>query len=424
MVTYQRTRDINLPPQKRDPMHEPVTPMMRSAVLGRWLGFLGLIAAFLFPSILEAEVSAAAGEKLFKTYCAACHKIEVKMVGPALKDVTKRHSEEWLLKWIRNNAALRASGDKDAIAIWTEYGKNEMAVFPQLSDDDVKSILAYIEAPPAAPKSPVNGGDGKISVEKGPSFWLYVVLGILLIIAFLLVRTNAILRRLTAERLGEKVAEEKPFWQRFKRKRAWAFIAIAVVFVMGFTAADSAMRLGHSKNYQPRQPIVFSHALHAGINQINCLYCHAGAEKSKVAGIPPVSTCMNCHKGVQAGQTEEGTAEIQKIYSYYDNNKPIEWKKIHNLPDHVYFNHSQHVVVGKIACQTCHGPIETMEEVKQFASLSMGWCVNCHRETEVQFHDNGYYAQFEQLHEDLKTGKIFEVTEAMVGGAECQRCHY
>ena len=149
-----------------------------------------------------------------------------------------------------------------------------------------------------------------------------------------------------------------------------------------------------------------------------------GADKGKHAVIPSGNICMNCHKGVQEGRTPEGTAEIQKVIAAYQEERPIQWVKIHNLPDHVYFNHAQHVAIGKIECQTCHGPVETMDEVYQFSSLSMGWCINCHRDTKVQFAENGYYQQFEQLHEDLRTGKITAVTEETMGGTECQKCHY
>jgi hypothetical protein len=140
------------------------------------------------------------------------------------------------------------------------------------------------------------------------------------------------------------------------------------------------------------------------------------------------------------GKEINGTAEIQKLYKYagYEpgknaqtwdasNAKPVEWVKIHSLPDHVYFNHSQHVVAGKVACQTCHGEIQKMDEVKQFADLSMGWCVNCHRETKVQFKDNGFYSIYEKYHEDLKRGNIDTtkgITVEKIGGTECQKCHY
>lgn len=395
----------------------------------------------LFPALLSvlflvltmrpasAEVTAAAGEKIFKQYCTSCHKaapFDAKLVGPALKDVEKRRSEEWLIKWIRNNAQLRASGDKDAIAIWTEYGKNEMPSFASFSDDEIKSILAYIANPPvaAAPVAGQPGGATQGAPSAGSSVWLYLILGVLLIIFVMLVRANRTLKRMTIAKDGHELEEEKPWSKRLTSAKAWALYGLILVFLAGWTITDSAIRLGHSKNYTPPQPIAFPHDLHAGTLQINCLYCHAGAEKSKVAGIPAVSTCMNCHKGVQQGETEAGTAEIQKIYAAYENNRPIQWVKIHNLPDHVYFNHSQHVTVGKIQCQTCHGPVEKMKTMYQFASLSMGWCLNCHRQTEVNFQGNEYYTMYTELHEKVKQDTSYAVTEAMVGGTGCQKCHY
>ena len=104
--------------------------------------------------------------------------------------------------------------------------------------------------------------------------------------------------------------------------------------------------------------------------------------------------------------------------------KEVEWVRIHNLPDHVYFNHSQHVNAGKVQCQTCHGPIQEMDEVKQFSDLSMGWCVNCHRETKVQFTSNKFYSIYEKFHEDLKKNPSDSITVAKIGGTECQKCHY
>jgi hypothetical protein len=193
------------------------------------------------------------------------------------------------------------------------------------------------------------------------------------------------------------------------------------------------MGVGLEQGYQPEQPIAFSHALHAGENQIDCQYCHYGAEKGKHSNIPSVSLCMNCHMYVQEG-SKYGTEEIDKIYAavgfdretsqYIDGyeQKPVKWVRIHNLPDLAYFNHAQHVNAGNIECQTCHGPVQEMEEVYQYSPLTMGWCINCHRETEVDVKDNGYY---EEMHEKLKAkhgdGKI---TVEMIGGLECGKCHY
>jgi mono/diheme cytochrome c family protein len=387
--------------------------------------FLAVFSLASFP--LKAEVSAASGEKIYKQYCTSCHTaapFEKKLVGPALKDVHTRRSEEWLIKWIRNNAALRASGDADAIAIWQEYGKNEMPSFLSFTDDEIKSILAYIASPPvAAPASTTTATPGAPAGESS-SVWIYLVIVALLIIMIMLIRANYALKRMAMAKDGLEEPDNRPWGKRLTSTKAYFAYGLILVFLAGWTFTDSAIRLGHSKNYQPAQPVAFPHDLHAGTMQINCLYCHSGAEKGKVAGIPTVGTCMNCHKGVQQGESEAGTAEIQKIYAAFENNQPIQWVRIHNLPDHVYFNHAQHVTVGKIACQTCHGPVETMKEMYQFSSLSMGWCINCHRQTEVQFQDNEYYSMFTDLHEKVKKDTSFKVTGAMLGGEECQKCHY
>ena len=216
--------------------------------------------------------------------------------------------------------------------------------------------------------------------------------------------------------------------------------------------AESAINLGRQQGYQPTQPIYFSHKVHAGINQINCLYCHNAAWDSKHAGIPSLNVCMNCHKVVTSyekgpqlvdedGNEISGTGEIQKLFRYagytpgpgaqWDATKAKspEWIKIHNLQDHVYFNHSQHVRIGGVACQTCHGNIQEMDKVKQVSELSMGWCVNCHRESKVNFNyndstGNKFYSIYEKFHNDIKAGKMDSVTVKDIGGLECQKCHY
>jgi mono/diheme cytochrome c family protein len=392
-----------------------------------------LLGIFLFQQFkANAEISAAAGQKIYKQYCTSCHKINGELVGPALKDVHKRRSEEWLIKWIRNNAELRKSGDKDAIAVWEKYAKNEMPSFTNLTDDDVKSIIAYIvqesEGGGAQAGGTGTAGAGTDGAQTGAGSdykpMLYIFLIVFLAISFFLSRIISNLRRLSQARNNEPVTEPKSFVQVLRQKNTIAVILLILIAILGYTTVEKAQKLGRSKGYAPEQPIKFSHKIHAGTNQINCLYCHASAEKSKAASIPSVNVCMNCHKAVQEGRSPEGTAEIAKITAAYNNNTPIKWVKIHNTPDHVYFNHAQHVKAGKIECQKCHGPVETMEKVEQFSSLSMGWCINCHRETEVQFASNNYYSQFEKLHEDVKSGKIKAVTEGMLGGTECQKCHY
>ena len=406
-------------------MPHPYRKVLRISVLSSFKPLLFLAVIFLFSARVHAAVDPAVGEKLFKQYCTACHKMNAKLVGPALEGMHKRRSEEWLVKWIHNNAALRATGDKEAIAIYNEYGKNEMPTFTNLNDDEIKSIIAYVAAwtPPVAVKGDGASAGGSSETESSRSV-LWVIFAVFVLLVFLLTRINSNLRRLVEERLGEPVTPPFSLKNWFLQRSTIATLLLLFICYLGYALSDGAQKLGRSRGYQPEQPIKFSHKLHAGINQINCLYCHSGAEKSKHAMIPSPNVCMNCHKGVQAGESEEGTEQIAKLTKYYEEKKPIEWVKIHNLPDHVYFNHSQHVAVGKVACQTCHGPVEQMEEVYQFTSLSMGWCINCHRDTKVQFASNDYYKQFEELHEDLRSGKIKTVTEQTMGGTECQKCHY
>tara|TARA_B100000749_G_scaffold280898_1_gene280860 strand:- start:56463 stop:56996 length:534 start_codon:yes stop_codon:yes gene_type:complete len=146
------------------------------------------------------------------------------------------------------------------------------------------------------------------------------------------------------------------------------------LFIKGLT--NNKLSIGYNKGYMPDQPIPFSHQLHAGENKIACQYCHVGTEEVRHAGVPSVNICMNCHLVVKAG-----SPHIQKLTEYYTSGKSVPWKKVHLLPDHVKFNHQAHVLAGK-QCQECHGPVENMETVYQHSDLSMGWCVNCHRQPE------------------------------------------
>lgn len=207
----------------------------------------------------------------------------------------------------------------------------------------------------------------------------------------------------------------------------WKAIPIAIinVCVLGIImmVAHEAIKLGRSEGYMPTQPIKFSHEIHSGANQIACIYCHSGTESSKVAAIPPANVCMNCHMVVREG-SHSGRFEINKLIKAYETGQPIEWIKVHNLPDHVFFSHAQHVGVGKLSCQECHGPVETMTEVTQMSDLSMGWCVNCHRETKVQFFDNAFYEAYEDIHQKVARGELDTASVADVGGLDCMKCHY
>ena len=330
----------------------------------------------------------------------------------------------------------------------TQMGGAMMSAFPNLTDKEIDDVLDYIKdwkPPVAAPGAKV--GTGADAPSEDNSILFGVITLIMAIIALLLLQVNSSLRKLTDEKDGIKSPEPVVFW---KNKTYLACTILVLAALSGFFLSKGAVKLGRHKNYQPVQPIYYSHKVHAGVNQINCLYCHGGAQDSKHASIPSMNVCMNCHmaineyKGEQLyaedGSEVNGTAQIQKLYEYagftpgkpWDASKakPIEWVKIHNLPDHVYFNHSQHLKAGKVQCQTCHGEIQKMGEVYQFTDLSMGWCVNCHRTTKVQFYDsatgtgNKFYSIYEKFHDDLKNHKLDSVTVETIGGTECQKCHY
>lgn len=189
------------------------------------------------------------------------------------------------------------------------------------------------------------------------------------------------------------------------------------------TVAHEAIAIGRSQNFEPSQPIKFSHMIHATDNKTDCLYCHSMAEYSPTGGIPSANVCMNCHIIVREG-TNSGRWEINKLVSAYENNIPIRWVKVHNLQDHVFFSHAQHVTVGKVECRECHGDVEFMTQVKQVQDLSMGWCLDCHRTREVDVINNEFYAIYKKLHEDLKSGKIEFATASSMGGEKCMKCHY
>jgi hypothetical protein len=208
-------------------------------------------------------------------------------------------------------------------------------------------------------------------------------------------------------------------------KKRWINVTVFILtaIFIGNSVIVNAKNIGISKNYSPVQPIKFSHKIHVNENKIQCIFCHNSPEFSRESGIPSTNVCMICHNKIKSGKNS-GQFEINKIKSSFKNKKPIEWIKIHNLPDHVFFSHAQHVSVGKIDCRTCHGEIDEMDRTFQYSSLSMGWCINCHREKEVQFENNMFYSNHEELHNDLKSGKITKVTADKIGANDCQKCHY
>lgn len=403
-----------------------------------------LLVLFLIVISSSLAMAQPNGEAIFKANCTACHVTgEDVVVGPGLKNVHKKYKEEWLLKWIRNSQSLIKTGDAQAVKIYEQFNKVAMPAF-NLSDDEIKSVIAYIKAESeAAPAAPAGGGDGAATAAAGAEeedqfpLVLSMVLVILIALFVILNRVQKGLQRIINQREGiaePVILEGKAGVKQWIRgnKRLIAVLVI-IGFVWGSVQGWNALAgIGIQQGYAPDQPIKFSHKLHVGQNKIDCRYCHSGAEKSKNAGIPSPNVCMNCHKYVKKGP-QYGTEEISKIYAaigwdvdkqqYTGKTKPIEWVRIHNLPDLAYFNHAQHVKVGGVECQTCHGPVEEMETMQQFSPLTMGWCIQCHRESQVKTENNGYYTE---LHEKMKKqyGDDVKLTVEKLGGTECARCHY
>ncbi|WP_082161650.1 c-type cytochrome [Rufibacter radiotolerans] len=377
-----------------------------------------------------------AGSTLFKNNCVQCHSAGSDVVvGPGLKDVGKRRSKDWLHKWIKNSSALIQSGDKDAVAVFNQYSKQQMPSFA-FSDDEIDSILAYLEqesaAPVAAATSP-GGVEGATPGEKvgenaignlggAMDLLLIALVVVLIVLVITLLIIASILRNYLANKQDMTGAEREMLEQRtnwaniYKSKAVRVIAGLILAVVLIDLTLDEVMGVGIQQGYAPRQPIAFSHKLHAGDHQINCNYCHTSVYKSASANIPSANICMNCHS-----QIKKESPEIQKIYRAIENNKPIEWVRVHNLPDLAYFNHSQHTKVGGVECQTCHGPIETMEVVAQHSPLTMGWCIDCHRNTPLNTEGNAYYDNLVKLHEKQSKGAFIVASN---GGTECSKCHY
>ena len=399
-----------------------------------------------------SQISAQDGKQLFQAKCAACHNVFKPMTGPALMNLEERgqwSDHDKLLEWVHNPGAFMAK-DKYTEGLKGQYGI-VMSSFPELTRKDVDAIVTYINQAVADQNKPQPPGG---PAPTGTSDRTWVIFGIIslimAIIALILMQVNNNLKKLSDDKEGILRPDPVPF---YKNKVYISLLTIIVFIVCGYLITKGAIGLGRQHSYEPKQPIYYSHRVHAGINQISCLYCHGNAWESRHAAIPSVNVCMNCHKAIQsyekgpklfdeAGNEVNGTMEIQKLYRYagFDPanaakwtpsmiKQPVEWTKIHNLPDHVFFSHAQHIRAGNVQCQTCHGSITEMDEVKQFAELSMSWCINCHRETKVNFNyndstGNKFYSIYEKFHNDLKSGKMDSVRVKDIGGIECQKCHY
>jgi len=441
----------------------------------------GLIAIGLLlstsASIYGQEGDPANGEKLFKANCTACHALDKQVVGPALKGVVERLKSEqgldteWLHKWIKDNKALRASGDKYANEVFEKYNKTEMQVFPNLADKDIDDILAYTTNPPApiaaVPETPAPGASaaGTPANNTTSSIVIISLLAIAALLVWILVKLRQLVKLGQSDDLaGLNETRVKSFSEIYEKYHYIGKGLLAVLAILAtYGVWNWIMWIGVYKGYKPDQPIYFSHKIHAGENKIDCQLCHSSAKYGKVSEIPSMNVCMNCHRTIseyKGKYIEPGKdkafydGEIQKIYAatgwdaekqqYTGKTTPVEWTRIHNMPDFVYFNHSQHVVAGEqaiinsfnkknpdnkidVVCKACHGKIDTMNVVQMANDFTMGWCIECHRTTEVDM-NNGYNKEyFKNLHEKLKKqypqdgGKI---TVDAIGGLECGKCHY
>ena len=444
----------------------------------RGLIAIGLLLAT--SASIYAQGDAKNGEKLFKADCSACHALDKQLVGPALGGVVDRLKTEqnldtdWLHKWIKDNKSLIASGDKYAVEVFEKFNKTEMTAFPNLTDQDINDILEYTTNPPAPePVAEAAGATDANSVdalqaEKMQSMNSKIILLSLLSIGGLLIWLLLRLKQLvklqqTDELTGLNATRATSFADLYKK---YDYIGKGVLVVLRVLAAyglwNWLMWIGVYKGYKPEQPIYFSHKIHAGEHKIDCQLCHSSAKYGKVSEIPSMNVCMNCHRNISeynGKYMEPGKdkafydGEIQKIYAatgwdpasqqYTGKTKPVEWTRIHNMPDFVYFNHAQHVVAGEqaiissynqknpnakvdIVCKACHGQVDTMNVVQMANDFTMGWCIECHRTTEIDM-NNGYNKEyFKNLHDKLKKqyGSGAKITVDAIGGLECGKCHY
>jgi len=410
-----------------------------------------LSALFFLLLSVGNKLTAQDGKSIFQNNCASCHSVTKDLTGPALAGVTTRGpwtDRKNIYAWVHNPSKFMASNTYTQ-GLKAKFGI-VMTPFADLSEKEIDAVIDYINKTAAAVQSPTNNPKvGEQVIDEKDNSILYGVLTLILaVVALIMLQVNSNLKKLADDKDGIPTGEPIPFY----RNKSYITLITLVLFVIGgYYVVKGAIGLGHSQHYQPEQPIFYSHKVHAGVNQINCLYCHGGAMEGKHANIPSLNICMNCHMTIneysgsagklyrEDGTEVNGTSEIQKIYAatgwdpskkqYTQPGHEVQWVKIHNLPDHVFFSHAQHVNAGKVQCQTCHGEITKMDEVYQFADLSMGWCINCHRTTKVNFdtkdgEGNKFYSIYQKFHDEIKEGKRDSVTVSDIGGTECQKCHY
>ena len=431
------------------------------------------------------------GQSLFNANCASCHKVtDEVLAAPGLAGIADRWgtSDELLVKWIQNPQEAAETGDAYIKSLVERYvGTYGWMTAQAVSADQVKDIMAYVANPPNVEVA-VNTSDACPTIDDSKSdevdsssiLWFTILLVLFTIIALSASGVRRSLSDIISQNTGQELLPDSPYIDRLK---SWAwrnmvFVSIIGVFFVAFGVTKgygALMGIGVYEGYSPSQPIDFIHSVHACENEVDCKYCHHSAYNSKHAGIPSTNVCMNCHKAIKKGKIS-GEDEISKIYAaigfdpatgtYIDgdgNNgytipqnsyegEPVKWNKVHNLPDHVFFSHQQHVVVGGLQCQNCHGDVATysvgriapVEEINELRdkfpgiielskpTLTMGWCIECHNKAEIDLASNGYYTE---MHDRLKTTlrgneelrRFLEddkITVKELGGWECSKCHY
>lgn len=400
--------------------------------------------------IPTSEAAISEGSSIFNNNCTVCHAIDAQVIGPALKGVTERRPLPWLISFISNSQKVISSGDEYAVQLFNEYNKTVMPPFTSLSEEQITSVLAYIQsesnaAPAADAQAAGDGtaataqGGGEGSAQSGgiaSEYLTIILIGLIIVLVLILlvlvliisVMTRFLNQRTDLDEEDKEIINRQTNYKKIVTSSPFIGIAIFIFLTIAVKVGlDGLYSVGVQQGYMPKQPIAYSHELHAGQYQIPCQYCHTGVMKGKTANIPSANICMNCHQ-----QIKTESPEIQKIYAaidfdpetqtYGNNKKPIEWVRVHNLPDLAYFNHAQHVNVGGLECETCHGPVQEMPVVYQYAELTMGWCINCHRETQVNAKGNPYYDKLLQLHQAANPGEPMTVDN--IGGLECSKCHY
>ncbi len=392
----------------------------KSNLISKLTSFVFTLFLLFTISLTAQDTDPAKGKKLFNAHCAACHRLDTKLLGPPLSGVEDRRDKEWIYQFVENSDEFMKT-DAEAKALFDEY-KIPMTPFPQLSHKDIDDIIAYTTVGDAGIESVaevvteqpkiINERYEELTATKSNWWWQPIVLLFLIGLIFL--------------------------FAKLKLNLLAIFFTIIMLFSTAYFLFAYLMQIGVDTGYKPIQPIQFSHKVHAGDNGIDCEYCHSSAKHSRTSGIPTSNVCMNCHKliteynGDLFGDytKEDLDAEIAKVhaaagwepseFAYTSEGKAVEWTRVHNLPDFVYYNHSQHVSVAGLECQTCHGPVEEMHIVEQYSPLTMDWCISCHQDTNVNMDDNGYYAGTYEHLKDTHKG----ATVADMGGRECGKCHY